>query len=80
MDDMAPWIVNGSFGGGGDGGERPPHSAVTLESRSEGDLPYPVAFLHPAFGLCVGELIPQGATGGVPKSVQSHSRRLHVPL
>lgn len=55
-----------------------PDGAVTLEPGPEGDLPHPVAAAHPAFGLEVGELVPDAATGGVAEAVERGAGRLQV--
>ncbi len=42
--------------------KRSPNSAVALESGAEGNLPNPVAALHPNLRLDVGQYIPAGHT------------------
>jgi len=71
-------VVPGPVGGRLDAAEALPHGAVALEPAAESDLPDAVAAAHPALGLDVGELVPEGAAGGVAEAVQRHAGRLHV--
>ncbi|CAH9089163.1 unnamed protein product [Cuscuta epithymum] len=64
----------------GKGAEGSPNRAVALEAGAEGDLPDAVSSGHAALGLGVGQLVPQGAAGGVAEAVQGHAGRLHVPV
>lgn len=55
-----------------------PDRGITLEPAPERDLPNPVAFLHPPFGLDVIQFVPQRRRRGVTESVKGHSGCLHV--
>ncbi|KAF4366511.1 hypothetical protein F8388_003749 [Cannabis sativa] len=65
---------------GGNGPEGFPNGTVTFETRPESDLPDPIAPGNPTLCLCVGQFVPERATGRVPKSVECHPRGFHVPL
>jgi hypothetical protein len=71
-------VLPGAVGRRLDVAQGVPHGAVALEPAAEGDLPDAVAAADAALGLHVGELVPDGAAGGVAEAVERHPGRLHV--